>query len=34
MGQRRGVYRVLVRNLREIDNLENAGIDGRNILTL
>jgi hypothetical protein len=32
MGQRRGAYRVLVGNLREIDKLENPGIDGRNIL--
>jgi hypothetical protein len=30
--QKRGAYQVLVGNLREIDNLENAGIDGRNIL--
>jgi hypothetical protein len=32
MGQRRGAYRVLVGNLREIDNLENPRIDGRKIL--
>ena len=32
MEQRRGAYRVLVGNLREIDNLENPGIDGRKIL--
>ena len=32
MRQRGGAHRVLVGNLREIDNLENPGIDGRKIL--
>ena len=29
MGERRGVYRVSVRNLRERDHLEDPGVDGR-----
>jgi hypothetical protein len=29
MGERRGVYRILVGNLRERDHLEEAGVDGR-----
>ena len=32
MGERRGVYRVLVGNLKERDHLEGSGIDGRIIL--
>ena len=32
MGERRGVYWVLMGNLRERDNLEDPGIDGRIIL--
>jgi hypothetical protein len=32
MGERRGVYRVLVGNLRERDHLGDQGIDGRIIL--
>jgi hypothetical protein len=32
MGERRGVYRVLVGNLRERFHLEDPGIDGRIIL--
>jgi hypothetical protein len=32
MDERRGVYRVLVENLRERDHLENSGVDGRIIL--
>jgi len=32
MGQRRGVYSVLVGNLRERDHLGDPGIDGRVIL--
>jgi hypothetical protein len=32
MGDRRGVYRILVGNLRERDNLEDPGVDGRIIL--
>ena len=32
MSERRGVYRVLVRNLRERDHLEDQGVDGRIIL--
>jgi len=32
MGDRRGVYRVLVGNLREGDHLEDPGVDGRIIL--
>jgi hypothetical protein len=33
MGERRGVYRVLIgKTLRERDHLEDAGIDGRIIL--
>jgi hypothetical protein len=31
-GERRGAYRVLVGNLREIDQLEDPGSDGRIIL--
>ena len=31
-GERRGVYRVLVGNLRERDHLEDPGADGRIIL--
>ena len=33
-GDRRGVYRALVRNLRERGHLEELGVDGRTILTL
>jgi len=32
MGERRGVYRVLVGNLRGRDHLEDRGIDGKIIL--
>jgi hypothetical protein len=32
MGERRGVFRFLVGNLREGDHLEDPGIDGRVIL--
>jgi len=32
MGERRGVYRVMVGNLRERDHLEDPGVDGRTIL--
>jgi len=32
MGERRGVYRVLVGNLREGNRLEEASVDGRIIL--
>ena len=32
MGERRGLYRVLVRKPEEIDNLEDPGVDGRIIL--
>jgi hypothetical protein len=32
MGERRGAYRFLVRNLRERDHLEDSGVDGRIIL--
>ena len=32
MGERRGVYRILVRNMRERDHLEDPGVDGRIIL--
>jgi hypothetical protein len=32
MGERRGVYRGLIRKLREGDPLEDPGIDGRVIL--
>jgi hypothetical protein len=32
MGVRRGVYRILVGNLRKRDHLEEPGIDGRIIL--
>ena len=32
MGDRRGVYRVLVGNLRERNHLEDPGVDGRMIL--
>jgi hypothetical protein len=32
MGERRGVYRVLVGNLKEIDHLGDPGVDGRIIL--
>jgi len=31
-GERRGVYRVLRRNLRERDHLGDPGVDGRLIL--
>ena len=31
-GERRGVYRVLVKNVRERDHLEGPEIDGRIIL--
>jgi len=29
MGERRGAYRFLVRNLRERDHFEDSGVDGR-----
>jgi hypothetical protein len=29
VGERRGIYSVLVGNLREIDHLEDPGVDGR-----
>jgi len=32
MGERRGVYRVLVGNLRERNHLEDPGLDGRIVL--
>jgi hypothetical protein len=32
MCERRGVYRILVGNLREIDHLEDPGVDVRVIL--
>jgi hypothetical protein len=32
MGERRGVYRVLVGNLRDRDHLGISGVDGRIIL--
>jgi hypothetical protein len=32
MGEMKGVYRILVGNLREGDHLENPDIDGRVIL--
>jgi hypothetical protein len=32
MGDRRGAYKVLVKNLRERDHLEDPGKDGRIIL--
>jgi hypothetical protein len=32
MGKRRGVYRILVRKLKEKDDLEDLGIKGRIIL--
>jgi hypothetical protein len=32
MCERRGVYRILVGNLRERDHLEDPGVDGRIIL--
>jgi hypothetical protein len=31
MGERRGVYSILVGNLREIDHMEDTGLDGRKI---
>jgi hypothetical protein len=31
-GERRGAYRVLVRNLMERDHLKDSGVDGRIIL--
>jgi len=34
MGERRGVYRVLMGKPGKRDNLEDPGIDGRIILTL
>jgi hypothetical protein len=34
MGEGRGVYRVLVENLRERDNWEDPGVDGRIIHVL
>jgi hypothetical protein len=34
MGERRGIYRVLVGNLRERDHLEDLGVDGMIILKL
>ena len=33
-GEKRGVYRVLVGNLRERDHFEDPGVDGRIILGL
>jgi hypothetical protein len=32
MGERRGVYRVWVGDLKERDHLEGSGVDGRIIL--
>jgi hypothetical protein len=32
VGERRGIYRLLVGNLREIDHLQDPGVDGRIIL--
>jgi len=32
MGERRGAYRVLWGNLRERENLEDLGVDGRIVL--
>jgi hypothetical protein len=32
MGERRGAYSILVGRLREVDHLEDLGIDGRIIL--
>ena len=32
MGERRGIYRVLVRKLRERDHLGDPDVDGRTIL--
>jgi len=32
MGERRGIYRVLVGKLKERDNLEDPGVDGRIII--
>jgi len=32
MGERKHIYRILVGNLRERDNLGDSGIDGRIIL--
>ena len=32
MGKRRGVYRVLVGNMRENDHCEDPGVDGKMIL--
>jgi len=32
IGKRRGAYRILVGNLREINHLENLGIDGEILL--
>jgi hypothetical protein len=32
MGERRGVYRVVVGNLRERDHLEDPGVNGRTML--
>ena len=34
MGERRGVHKILVGNLREIDNLEDPSVDGPTILRL
>ena len=34
MCERRGVYRILVGNLRERDHLEDPVVDGRRILRL
>jgi len=34
MGERRGVYRVWWGNLRERDNLEDPGVDGKIVLRL
>jgi hypothetical protein len=32
LGESRGIYRVLVENLRERDQLEDPGVDGKIIL--
>ena len=33
LGDKRGAYRVLVGHLREVDHLEDLGVDGRIILS-